>query len=110
MRFLQGFLMSTSTYLVSLVTHTASPRFCSEIDLRIGIEDGMTGRPRTDDWVVLDGRKVGAFFQRSIKTGEGHNQTRSLQPRGRPNVPRKPNSIAVFALMDELLISCHAKL
>lgn len=70
----------------------------------------MAGRTRTNHWVVLDGWEIRPLLQRSVKAGERHNETRGLQPRGRPDVPRKSHAIAVFALMNELLISRHAKL
>lgn len=57
--------------------------------------------------IVGDRRQIQTLLDRLIQTAHGHHHSRGIDATGRPDVPRKPDAISVFVLLNVLLVRGH---
>lgn len=83
--------------MIPLHAERTRPQLAHEVHLGVRVEDGSAAVAVTADGVVRQWRGclVPSFHGR-VQASHGHHDPRRLEPRARPDIPRKPNRVPFF--------------
>lgn len=91
-----------------MIAKHANPQLRPIIDLAHRIQNGLARTAlRAHNRIVGDRRQIETLLDRLIQTAHRDDHSGGIDPAGRPDVPRKPDAIAVFVLLDVLLVRGH---
>ena len=100
-------LSNENTYRVPLEAKIADPKFSPVVYLAQRIEYSSARCSSAQYRIVMNRQRIQTLLDRLVQSAKRYDKPGGFDSRGRPNIPCKSNTIAIFVLLNEIFVGRH---